>query len=101
MSFKLLRGWAPGQSSNRGGDVAENLAFISSYLTGRTLSLMLCALLAGCIVLRLSAKATAAVSIKRSEHLTLDSTKMYLLTRSADRSAPVLLWWNVRTSPWM
>src|SRR5215831_4823304 len=66
--------------------------FISSYLTGRTLSLMLCALLAGCIVLRLSAKATAAVSIKRSEHLTVDSTKMYLLARGADRSAPVLLW---------
>ena len=66
--------------------------FISIYLTARTLSLMLCALLAGCIVLRLSAKATAAVSIKRSEHLTLDGTKMYLLTRGADRSAPVLLW---------
>ena len=66
--------------------------FISIYLTGRTLSLMLCALLAGCLVLRLSAKATAAVSIKRSEHLTLDGTKMYLLTRGADRSAPMLLW---------
>jgi len=46
---------------------------------------MLCALLAGCLVLRLSAKATAAVSIKRSEHLTLDGTKLYLLTRGADR----------------
>ena len=53
---------------------------------------MLCALLAGCLVLRLSAKATAAVSIKRSEHLTLDGTKMYLLGRGADRSAPVLVW---------
>ena len=53
---------------------------------------MLCALFAGCIVLRLNAKATAAVSIKRSEHITLDGTKMYLLTRGADRSAPVLLW---------
>src|SRR5215472_15416831 len=62
------------------------------YLTARTLSLMLCALLAGCIVSRLSAKAAAAASIKRSEHLTLDGTNMYLLTRSADRSAPVLLW---------
>src|SRR5215470_8812552 len=66
--------------------------FISIYLTARTLSLILCALLAGCIVLRLSAKVTAAVSIKRSEHLTLDCTKMHLLTRGADRSAPVLLW---------
>ena len=66
--------------------------FISIYLTARTLSLMLCALFAGCIVLRLNAKATAAVSIKRSEHITLDGTKMYLLTRGADRSAPVLLW---------
>jgi len=66
--------------------------FISIYLTARTLSLMLCALLAGCIVLRLSAKATVAASIKRSEHLTFDGTKMYLLTRGADRSAPVLLW---------
>jgi hypothetical protein len=53
--------------------------FINSYLTARTLSLMLCSLLAGCIVVRLSAKATATVSIKRSEHLALDSTKMYLL----------------------
>src|SRR5215469_922054 len=66
--------------------------FISIYLTARTLSLMLCVLLAGCIVLRSSAKATAALSIKRSGHLTLDGTKMYLLTRGADRSAPVLLW---------
>jgi hypothetical protein len=33
-----------------------------------------------------------AVSIKRSEHLTLDGTKLYLLTRGADWSAPVLLW---------
>jgi pimeloyl-ACP methyl ester carboxylesterase len=66
--------------------------FIAVYLTARTLSLMLCALLAGCTVLRLSAKATAAVSLKRSEHPTLDGTKMYLLTRGADRSAPVLLW---------
>src|SRR5215469_3752887 len=66
--------------------------FISIHLTARTLSLMLCALLAGCIVLRSSAKARAAVSIKRSEHLTLDGTKMYLLTRGADRSAPVLVW---------
>ena len=66
--------------------------FISIYLTTRTLSLMLCALLAGCLVLRLSAKATAAVSIKCSEHLTLDGTKMYLLGRGADRSAPVLVW---------
>ena len=66
--------------------------FISIYLTARTLSLMSCALLAGCIVLPLSAKTTAAVSIKRSEHLTLDGTKMYLLGRGADRSAPVLLW---------
>jgi hypothetical protein len=55
--------------------------FISIYLAARTLSLMLCALLAGCMVLRLSAKATEAVPIKRSEHLTLDGTKMYLLTR--------------------
>src|SRR6516162_4665403 len=62
------------------------------YEFARTLSLMLCALFAGCIVLRLNAKATAAVSIKRSEHITLDGTKMYLLTRGADRSAPVLLW---------
>jgi proline iminopeptidase len=66
--------------------------FISICLTARTLSLTLCALLAGCIVLRLSAKATAAVSIKRSENLTLDGAKIYLLTRGADRSAPVLLW---------
>src|SRR5215467_3068295 len=66
--------------------------FISIYLTARTLSLMLCALLAGSIVSRLGAKAAAAVSIKRSEHLTLDGTKMYLLTRGADGSAPVLLW---------
>ena len=51
--------------------------FISIYLTARTLSLMLCALFAGCIVLWLNAKATAAVSIKRSEHITLDGTKMY------------------------
>ena len=42
--------------------------------------------------MRLSAKATAAVSIKCSEHLTLDGTKMYLLGRGADRSAPVLVW---------
>src|SRR5215831_18968688 len=62
------------------------------YLTRRTLSLLLCALLAGSIVSRLGAKAAAAVSIKRSEHLSLDGTKMYLLTRGADRSAPVLLW---------
>jgi len=53
---------------------------------------MLCALLAGYVVSRLSARATAAVSVNRSEYLTLDGTKMYLLTRGADRSAPVLLW---------
>src|SRR5262244_1103078 len=53
---------------------------------------MLCALLAGCVVLRLSANATAALSIKRSENLTLGGAKMYLLMRGADRSAPVLFW---------
>jgi hypothetical protein len=38
--------------------------FISIYLTARTLSLMLCALLAGWIVLRLSAKVTAAREVR-------------------------------------
>jgi len=66
--------------------------FIRIRLRARTLSLMSCALLAGCIVLPLSAKTTAAVSIKRSEHLTLDGARMYLLTRGSDRSAPLLLW---------
>jgi len=59
--------------------------FIGTYLTAPTLSLVLCGLLAGCTVLQLCAKVTAAVSIKRSEHLTLDGTKLYLLTRGADR----------------
>jgi pimeloyl-ACP methyl ester carboxylesterase len=66
--------------------------FIGTYLTTPKLSLFLCGLLAGCTIPQLCAKATAGVSIKRSEHLTLDSTKLYLLTRGADRSAPVLLW---------
>jgi pimeloyl-ACP methyl ester carboxylesterase len=66
--------------------------FISTYLTAPTLSHMSCGLLAACTVLQLCAKATAAVLIKRSEHLTLDCTTLYLLTRGADRSAPVLLW---------
>src|SRR6516162_10254206 len=66
--------------------------FIGTYLTAPTLSLVLCGLLAGCTVQQLCAKVTAAVSIKRSEHLTVDGTKLYLLTRGADRSAPVLLW---------
>ena len=63
--------------------------FIGTYLTAPTLSLVLCGLLAGCTVQQLCAKVTAAVSIKRSEHLTVDGTKLYLLTRGADRSAPV------------
>jgi len=68
--------------------------FIRIYLTARTLSLVLCALFAGCIVLRLSANATAAVSINRSENLTFDGAKMYLLMRGADRSAPAL-WFQI------
>src|SRR5262249_45873930 len=67
--------------------------FISIYLTALTLSLMLCALLAGCTGLRGYADAsTAAGSIRRSDYLPVDGAKLYLLARGADRSAPVLLW---------
>jgi pimeloyl-ACP methyl ester carboxylesterase len=34
----------------------------------------------------------APVSIKRSEHLSVDRAKLYLQIRAADRTAPVLLW---------
>ena len=93
MSFKSLQGDRHSATIRTGAAMLLRIwRFISSYLTPLTLSLILCALLAGCVVLRLCAMATATVSIKRSEHLTLDGTKMYLLTRGADRSAPVLLW---------
>ena len=86
MSLKSCRGTDTQPKFERGAAMLLRIwRFIGTYLTAPTLSLVLCGLLAGCTVLQLCAKVTAAVSIKRSEHLTLDGTKLYLLTRGADR----------------
>src|SRR5215469_415480 len=93
MSFKWCRGTDPQPNLKRGAAMLPRIwRFIGTYLTAPKLSLFLCGLLAGCTVLQWCAKPTAAVPINRSEHLPLDGTKLYLLTRGADRSAPVLLW---------
>ena len=55
------------------------------------LMLILSALIAQCTVLERAGTA-APVSIKRSEHLSVDGAKLYLQIRGADRTAPVLLW---------
>jgi proline iminopeptidase len=47
-------------------------------------------LLAVCTILQCAT--AAAVSIKRSEYFPFDGAKLYLLVRSADNTAPVLLW---------
>src|SRR5579875_711545 len=62
------------------------------HLAALTLLLLLCAPLAGYAVVHSSAEAAAAVPIKRSEYSSVKGAKIYLLTRGADRSAPVLLW---------
>ena len=93
MSSKSLQGDRHSATIRTGAAMLLRIwRFTSSYLTPPTLSFILCALLAGCVVLRLCAMATATVSIKRSEHLTLDGTKLYLLTRGANKNAPVMLW---------
>src|SRR6516164_3340985 len=53
------------------------------------LLLILSALIAECAVLQ-GAVMAAPVSIKRSEHLSVDGAKLYLQIRGADRTAPVL-----------
>ena len=93
MSFKWCRGDRHSANVRTGAARLPRIRrFIGTYLTAPKLSLFLCGLLAGCTIPQLCTKATAGVSIKRSEHLTLDGTKLYLLMRGADRSAPVLLW---------
>ena len=55
------------------------------------LLLILSALIAECTLLQ-GAVTAAPVSIKPSEHLSVDRAKLYLQIRAADRTAPVLLW---------
>jgi dipeptidyl aminopeptidase/acylaminoacyl peptidase len=58
-----------------------------------TRTVVLCALLMGGAIVQAYVEAPArTASIKRSEYLSVDGVKLYLLTRGADRSAPVLLW---------
>ncbi len=51
----------------------------------------LCALVAGCCAF-VTRAAGEAVPVRRSEYLAVDSARLFLLTRGADRRAPVLLW---------
>ena len=54
-------------------------------------AIALCALVAGCSAF--AAKASGeAVRVRRCEYLAVDGAKLFLLTRGADRRAPVLLW---------
>lgn len=56
-----------------------------------TTAIALCALVTECSAF--ATKGTGeAVSIKRSEYLAVDGARLFLLTRGADRRAPVLLW---------
>src|SRR5262245_53717853 len=55
------------------------------------LLLILSALIAECAVPQ-GAVTAAPVSIKRSEHLSVDGAKLYLQIRGANRTAPVLIW---------
>jgi proline iminopeptidase len=55
------------------------------------LLLILSALIAECTVLQ-GAVTAAPVSIKRSEHLSVDGAKLYLQIRGADGTAPVVIW---------
>lgn len=63
----------------------------SKYRSWVASSIALCVLVMGCsaIVTRSSG---AAVPISRSEYLSVDGARLFLMTRGADRRAPVLLW---------
>jgi hypothetical protein len=91
MSFKSSRGQVLGTVQTEVAGLPRIPKVVSNDLAGVMLSVVLSALLAGCIVLQACTMA-AAVSIKRSEYLPFDGAKLYLLIRGADRSAPVLLW---------
>jgi proline iminopeptidase len=54
-------------------------------------AIVLCALVMGCAAC-LAETTGAAVPIERAEYVAVDGAALFLLTRGADRRAPVLLW---------
>jgi proline iminopeptidase len=54
-------------------------------------TIVFCALVTGCAA-TLTGATGAPVPIRRSEYLAVDGAELFLMTRGADRCAPVLLW---------
>jgi pimeloyl-ACP methyl ester carboxylesterase len=62
------------------------------FLGNDLLTLVLSGVLIAVVILPSCVKAHASPSVKRAEYYAANGTKLYLLIRGADRTAPVLLW---------
>src|SRR4029450_3240619 len=74
--------------------VTRNVQTRSKFWFGVTPTIVLCVLVIGCVDALTEATGTldASVPIRRCEYVAVDGAELFLMTRGADRRAPVLLW---------